>query len=100
MKFGEKLHNLRKQAGLTQAELAKILGVHPRTVIGYERDGRYPKDNNAYKKLADIFHVPVQYFYDDDEKAAEKKQNSLPWNSLKFSPQENCLLKIWITSCM
>ena len=67
MKFGEKLHNLRKQAGLTQAELAKILGVHPRTVIGYERDGRYPKDNNAYKKLADIFHVPVQYFYDDDE---------------------------------
>lgn len=67
MKFGEKLHNLRKQAGLTQAELAKILGVHPRTVIGYGRDGRYPKDNNAYKKLADIFHVPVQYFYDDDE---------------------------------
>ena len=66
MKFGEKLHNLRKQAGLTQAELAKILGVHPRTVIGYERDGRYPKDNNAYKKLADTFHVPVQYFYDDE----------------------------------
>ena len=77
MKFGEKLHNLRKQAGLTQAELAKILGVHPRTVIGYERDGLPPM-----------------------VKAAEKKQNSLPWNSLKFSPQENCLLKIWITSCM
>ena len=41
MKFGEKIHKLRKQYGFTQAELAEKLGVHHRTIIGYERDGRY-----------------------------------------------------------
>lgn len=50
MKFGEKVHKLHKQAGLTQAELAKLLGVHPRAIIGYERDGRYPKERGIYKR--------------------------------------------------
>ena len=65
MKFGEKIHKLRKQYGFTQAELAEKLGVHHRTIIGYERDGRYPRDRNIYKKLADIFQVPVHYLYED-----------------------------------
>lgn len=65
MNFGEKIHKLRKQVGLTQADLAKLLGVHPRTVIGYERDGRYPRDRSTYKKLSEIFQVPVHYFYEE-----------------------------------
>lgn len=65
MKFGEKVNKLRKQAGLTQAELAKLLGVHPRTIIGYERNGRYPKDRDTYKKMSEIFHVPVHCFYEE-----------------------------------
>lgn len=51
---------------MTQAELAKMLGVHHRTIIGYERDGRYPRNREVYQKLADIFHVPVSYLYSDE----------------------------------
>ena len=41
MKFGEKVRDLRKKNSLTQDELAKCLGVSKRTIIGWERDGRY-----------------------------------------------------------
>ena len=66
MRFGEKVHKLRKENGMTQAELAKMLGVHHRTIIGYERDGRYPRNREIYQKLADVFHVPVSYLYSDE----------------------------------
>ncbi|HJK36114.1 MAG TPA: helix-turn-helix transcriptional regulator [Methanocorpusculum sp.] len=80
MRFGEKVHKLRKENGMTQAELAKILGVHHRTIIGYERDGRYPRNREVYQKLADIFHVPVSYLYSDevsfmDDAAANYAEN-------------------------
>ena len=44
MRFGEKVRDLRKKNSLTQDELAKCLGVSKRTVIGWERDGRYPRN--------------------------------------------------------
>ena len=63
MKFGEKIRTLREKSGLTQAELAELLGVNKRTVIGYEREGRYPRQRAVYQNLADTFHVPVDYLY-------------------------------------
>lgn len=36
--IGKKLRRLRKQAGLTQRELARRLGIHWRSVTDYERD--------------------------------------------------------------
>ena len=79
MKFGEKLRKLRKQNNMTQAELAKELGIHLRTIIGYERDGRYPRDREIYRKLSEIFHVPVHYFYEEssfeDDAAAAYGEN-------------------------
>lgn len=64
MKFGEKVRDLRKKNSLTQDELAKCLGVSKRTIIGWERDGRYPRNVEILEKMADIFHVPgsVKYF--------------------------------------
>ena len=61
MKFGEKVRDLRKKHSLTQDELAKCLGVSKRTVIGWERDGRYPRNVEILEKMADIFHVPLTY---------------------------------------
>ena len=56
MKFGEKVRDLRKKNSLTQDELAKCLGVSKRTIIGWERDGRYPRNVEILEKMADIFH--------------------------------------------
>ena len=63
MKFGEKVRDLRKKHSLTQDELAKCLGVSKRTVIGWERDGRYPRNVEILEKMADIFHVPLTYIF-------------------------------------
>lgn len=53
MKFGEKVRDLRKKNSLTQDELAKCLGVSKRTIIGWERDGRYPRNVEILEKMAD-----------------------------------------------
>ena len=51
MRFGEKVRDLRKKHSLTQDELAKCLGVSKRTVIGWERDGRYPRNVEIFVLL-------------------------------------------------
>ena len=56
MKFGEKVRDLRKKHSLTQDELAQCLGINKRTIIGWERDGRYPRSVEMLEKMADIFH--------------------------------------------
>lgn len=75
MKFGEKVRGLRKKHSLTQDELAQCLGINKRTIIGWERDGRYPRSIEMLEKMADIFHVPLTYLQPDQslfiERAAE-----------------------------
>lgn len=75
MKFGEKVRDLRKKHSLTQDELAQCLGINKRTIIGWERDGRYPRSIEMIEKMADIFHVPLTYLQPDQslfiERAAE-----------------------------
>ena len=65
MKFGEKVRDLRKKHSLTQDELAQCLGINKRTIIGWERDGRYPRSIEMLEKMADIFHVPLTYLQPD-----------------------------------
>ena len=76
MKFGEKLKEQRNKAGLTQGELAKMLGVTRNTVMNYERGVSHPKDRKIYFALADFFKVDVNYFLTENEEflalAAEK----------------------------
>ena len=72
------LKALRKQKGLTQAELANILHVAQGTVSGYE-NGKYDPDTATLTRMATIFGVTV------DELLGEKVK--------KTSPEEE---EIWI----
>lgn len=67
MKFSEKLRQSRINAGLTQSQLAKELGVSLRTVTNYETGDRYPKKRELYKKIADVLDVDVNYLLTEDE---------------------------------
>lgn len=40
--FGSRLHQVRRAAGLTAERLAELLGVHRRSVVGWERDEKCP----------------------------------------------------------
>lgn len=57
MNFGEKLQMLRTQKGFTREELAEKIGVTKRTVQGWEREGRRPKQADLYDALAEALSV-------------------------------------------
>ena len=67
MKFGKKVQQQRKKAGLLQQELADRLGVTKRTLANYEGGCSYPQNRSLYAKLAEIFNVDVNYFLTEDE---------------------------------
>lgn len=60
MDFGLRLKTLRKQAGLTQQQLAAQLGITKSVVSFYELQARSPSPE-VLAKLAQIFHVSADY---------------------------------------
>jgi len=58
MNFGKLLRQLRKEKGLTQAELAKLISIGESTVSFYESGKRQP-DYETLIRLANIFRVSV-----------------------------------------
>ena len=61
----QKLKALRKAKGITQSELADILGVARTTYANYEQGTREP-DNKTLNKLADYFEVSTDYLLGRD----------------------------------
>lgn len=59
MTFGEKIRELRRQAGLSQSELGDAVQVTLRTVRGWEAEGRCPKKHITYVRLAEVFGCKV-----------------------------------------
>lgn len=58
--LGIRLKRAREEKGLTQQEVANILGVSNGTISGYERDYRDP-DTETLKRLAFLYGVSVDY---------------------------------------
>lgn len=65
MDFGDKLKDLRQQAGLTQKQLADQLGVTKSVVSFYERSERTPSPD-VLRKLAAVFHMSTDFLLDID----------------------------------
>lgn len=59
--FGETLKRLRIERGLSQEELANIIGVAKSTISMYELGSRIPKADATLKKLAQYFNVTIDY---------------------------------------
>ena len=58
--FAERLKGLREEAGLTQKELAEIIGVTRPTMTNYENGDRYPK-KEILESIMDYFNVDQAY---------------------------------------
>ena len=58
--IGERLLDLRKEAGLTQDDLAGILSVNKHSISSYERNKNEPPDEIKIK-IANFFCVSVDY---------------------------------------
>lgn len=70
MTFGEKLHKLREQTGLTQEQLAERSGVNLWTLRGYEQGRREPSWKVALA-LAAALGVKAETFAECEEGTAE-----------------------------
>ncbi|MDD2401970.1 MAG: helix-turn-helix transcriptional regulator [Clostridia bacterium] len=60
MQFGDRLKDLRTEKGLTQTELANIIGLKKTTISNYETGFSFP-DYKTLIKLADFFKVSTDY---------------------------------------
>lgn len=58
--LGERLRELRTEAGLSQGQLADILSLHKSTISLYEHGRREP-DAETMQTIAAYFHVSVDY---------------------------------------
>ncbi len=58
--FGETLRTLRKEAGMTQTELANRLNVTKSVVSYYELQERTPSPE-VLVKLTNVFHISADY---------------------------------------
>ena len=67
MTFGEKLKDARKEAGLSQEQLAQKLSVSRSGVAKWESDKGMPDVNNL-KAMAQLLNISVDYLLDEDEK--------------------------------
>lgn len=66
MTFGEKIRSLRKGKKMSQQELGSMVGVSYRTIRSWEVEGRYPKQNILYQKLADALQCDVSYLMSEN----------------------------------
>lgn len=73
--IGERLAELRRQKGLSQAELARLLNLGQSTIAMYEKNRRAP-DYHQLVRLADFFGVSVDYLLGREEE--DKKEILLP----------------------
>lgn len=92
--FGRILADLRKNEGLTQKQLAKVLNVSESTLAHYEQGGTLP---NIYilSALADYFKVPVDYLLG-------RCQNKIEYTKMneKISDSMNLGQMVNIISCL
>lgn len=58
--IGERLFDLRKDAGLTQDDLSEIIKVNKHSISSYERDKSEPPDEIKIK-IANFFSVSIDY---------------------------------------
>lgn len=73
MSFGENLKNVRKQRGITQEELAEILGVSRQAISKWESDNGYPETEKLLL-LSKTLNISLDYLMNDASEMQKKEQ--------------------------
>lgn len=75
MTFGEKIQKLRKEAGLSQEEMAQQLGVSRQAVSKWERDSGYPETEKIIH-MSRLFNVTLDYLLNEEN--SRRNQDGAP----------------------
>ena len=94
MMFAERLKELRKEAHLTQIELAKRLAIGQSSYADWERGKKNPTQENLIK-IAQFFNVPLDYLVGNSDKKDELDNIELLFrmNSIGLTNQEKEIFK-------
>jgi putative transcriptional regulator len=95
MEFSERLKDLRKQAGLTQVDVAEKLGISQPAYASWERGAKKPTQDNLVK-IAQILNVSVDYLVGNSEEKADVLDNIellFRMNSKGLSKEEKAVFK-------
>ncbi|MDP4180125.1 MAG: helix-turn-helix transcriptional regulator [Bacillota bacterium] len=85
--LGERLHELIKEKGLEQREIATMLGIKKSTFNGYANNTREP-NINTLKIIANFFNVTVDYLIGfSDERNPNLDHLSAELNSFARNPE-------------
>ena len=85
MKFSEKIYLLRKEAGMTQSELAEALHVSRQSISKWEMGTVMPDMVNIIA-ISKIFLVSIDYLIHDDIEVRESQNKiNLPSHNKKFA---------------
>lgn len=76
--FGERLKALRKEKGLTQEQLAAIIGVERSSIGKYEGKSKIIPSDDVKYRIAELFGVTVDYLmgYTDNRQPIDPSSTS------------------------
>lgn len=95
MEFSERLKESRKQARLTQVEIAEVLGISQPAYASWERGTKKPTQENLVK-IAQILNVSVDYLVGNSEEKADELDNIellFRMNSKGLTKEEKAVFK-------
>ena len=95
MEFSERLKDLRKQAELTQVDVAEKLGISQPAYASWERGVKKPTQENLVK-IAQILDVSVDYLVGNSEEKSDELDNIellFRMNSKGLSEEEKNVFK-------
>ena len=95
MEFSERLKDLRKQAGLTQVDVAERLGISQPAYASWERGVKKPTQENLVK-IAQILNVSVDYLVGNSEEVTDELDNIellFRMNSKGLTSEEKAVFK-------
>lgn len=90
--FNVKLRRLRRKFKMTQAQLARKLGLSP-SAIGMYEQGRREPDSAMLLKIANLFGVSVDFFLESKESKRRVKNAEEIANRIKLILKGNSGLK-------
>ena len=82
--FSETVRELRKSKRLSQNALAKIAGVSPRTIFGYEAGTTYPRTASTLNRLAEALGVTSEALADNTHPLKSCNCSVRPQINIKF----------------
>ena len=74
MDFSERLKKLRKEAGLTQVDVAEKLGISQPAYASWERGVKKPTQDNLVK-IAQVLNVSIDYLVGNSEEKSDDLDN-------------------------